>query len=332
MLVTRGAAANVVQYDRREAYLRAMEEPLPVPGTWRTLHGCKPATVLKLDGFAFAKVLVDPFGTAVGHLPVEIRGATVHPVGTVVGIWPIHWLRAAAAADIADVQEVYDAQACDVAPLAVPLAERFRGVSYKPLRRLLYTRWWGRLASRGWWAGTLDGAGRRIAGVSWRWSGKELLDPLMRPDFRPDWSAFIASRNALVMHAAIKALGGEVPQAHVDALWCDSGAAETLHALDPGGWKVKSSGDLRSYSIGRYVHGSRIGAAGFPSWKSVTVDELEAHGTSWGTATHRQWRNGVGPAESPDAVSDVRYVNMAAQQVEFPTWERALWTADGFQK
>lgn len=331
----RGSLRRAAALDRREAYLRALRAPVPIPGTWASGADLHWPALRECEGFVRASVYVDAFDDDLDlpSLPIGDRGSTYHPTGAFVGCWPIAWLREAEEEGHAQVVATWDAQVCEVAPLLAPLADRFDAIEHRELRKLVYTRWWGRLASQGWWTGELPAKPSPTPGdgywLSWRFEGEAPLSPRMGQDHRPDWAAYVCAHNARAVHALARRLApGSLALAHVDCLFTnDPDAAARAEELDPGGWRVDERGDLRVYASGVYRHGDKLAAQGFPAWQGLTAESLEAHaarGVPWGTALSRRWSSS--PSDDPGATSRPVVVSVESSPIVAPTWDRALWS------
>lgn len=286
-LVARGGAEVATEWDLREAYLGALDEPVPVPGSWRIARPSWPE-LADLEGVVTATVLVPPI-FEVPPLPI-IRGAeTVWPDGIVTGTWPIHWVREAVALGC-EVDSVAAAWTCSVRALLRPLHDRIKSIDDKRTRRAIYTRAWGRFAGLGHWRGVwhrleLPRRLRRVTRDRWAWRW-ERCEPSVADwpvDFRPDWSAWVASRTAIrVIRACATIPRGELVAAHIDALIVGGDWAPP----EPDRWKVKRTGPIRAYAVGTWDHAGDVTAQG---WQGKATSEglreaaergrMFAHGT-----------------------------------------------------
>lgn len=292
MWVARGSSERAVQLDLREAYLRGLEcttvwrhyAPVP-PGTaWGDVRG--------YDGVVTAVIGV-PLDWHAGPLPATHLGATIWPVGTVGGTWTIAALRGAEALGI-EVLLVADGLVGTVGATSLaPLARRVRSVAYAPLRRALYTRWWSRWCSEGWWRTVAPSERPRWRELEWT------CRPPWRSERRPDVSASVAAYGWLPLVGMIRTHGRHVVAAHVDAIFTE------LDGSDDDVCQRKSTGPGRWYSIGVWDHGGRLATAGCPPHIRTREERLRwasSGGTSAATTVGRQWYT-AGPGTDAAAAS-----------------------------
>ena len=306
MIVCRGGAQAATQYDRKQAFLAALYEPVPVPGThtavspvWRRLRAT--------EGFVRARVYVKPdsWEGKIPPLPLRRNGQNIYPTGTFFGCWTIPHLRLAEEMGV-EVLEVYEAIQCKVAPIHAEAAKRMSEVKSKALRKSLYTRYWGRMASQGGWRGTIgrpnDVAVSEVhkfrgSRLFWVWAGKDVDTSFDFPkDYMPDHSAYIASRNSIEMAIGLSAVDKyKTVAAHVDAIWVD-GEIELGSSF-----AVKGEGELRFYGVGTYNHAGKIAAQGVEG--DTDAEEVERHGSEM-VDTNREWHFGSRPGQDRTATSD----------------------------
>ena len=194
-----------------------------------------------------------------------------------------------------EVEQVHEAAvAVEKTDYYSACADRIESIADKTLRKLAYTRFWGRLARLGGWNGTIekpDGAeATRWRGSSlwWAWGGHGGMSTKCPPDYRPDHAAAIAGSNSCAMLATVRTVRpGALVAAHVDCLWIE-GTVPTL----AGAWKVKGRGPFRVYAPGVYVHGEALAASGRPTPPTGPEDvEAWAHtgpGGGWARKA-REW-------------------------------------------
>lgn len=271
-VVLRGGCDDGIEIDRVAAFLQGMRRPVPVNWiawpdvTWAELEG------IEDEGIARAAVYLDP-GAWAGRLPplpVRTSGGTIYPVGLVAGVWTLGLLRQAVSlgAVVLELEEVALAACENVHARAADVID---AVPHKGLRKLLYTRYWGRLAAVGGFDGSPEQREETDVRINhsllwWRWSGMTVGKD-GAPDYRPDQAAFIATSNHLEMNARIATIPPDgLIAAHVDALWIDGSIHEPG---EPGGWKEKARGPLRWYATGTYSHDDQgnLGDKGIPARK-----------------------------------------------------------------
>lgn len=315
----RGGATWGQEVDRTAAFLRALYDDVPVPGTFTAWPCSTWADVRACEGLIRAVVRVEP-SSYVAHvppLPVRTPLGTVHPVGTFRGAWTLPVLRAAEERGEVEVLRVEEAAVCVTEPIHADAAERMEAIHDPGLRKRVYTRYWGRLAATGGYEGNpepSEGATQREgSGLWWTWTGTDLHTAQAPHDYRPDHAAYVAGRNLAAMGEALHRIApGRVVGVHVDAIWLRGASPD----LGPG-WTTKGEGAIRWYGVGTYRIGERMGAQGFDG--ALTPDALDKWGRRIddGDGVYREWRDGRGPARHVDAVSD------PVEWVDLPEWPSA---------
>lgn len=287
--VIRGGGADVTAVDRSAAFLHGLRESVGLSWT----SGLKRWTNIRRGiGLVFATVRVA--SCDLPPLPVRRGGGTLYPFGRFAGVWTIAQLAAAEVTSDVEVEEVHEAAvAVESAPYYVPCANRIQHIDDKILRKLAYTRFWGRLARLGGWEGTPErpaGTADQWRGSSlwWTWTGHGGMSHKCPPDYRPDHAAAIAGQNSCAMLATVRTVpAGQLVAAHVDCLWID-GPVPTL----AGAWKVKGRGPFRAYAPGVYVHGDTLAASGrsVPPTTAADVESWARTGPGGGwAAKSRDW-------------------------------------------
>ncbi len=344
MVATRGGAAHATALDRKQAFLHALRAPMPIPGTWVGARGPSWSVLENLSGFVRATVVIPPhlYVGRLPPLPVRRRGVTIYPVGVVRGVWTIELLRDAIDHGSCELHTVHEAAICRTAPIHARAADRIAAIDGKGLRKRLYTRYWGRMASLGGWEGVLelpdgkinpeDEAGwRRWRGSKlwWTWNGRGGTDHRCPPDYRPDHSAFVASHNHLAVNQLARQIGQDaLVGAHVDCLWI-AGPTPSV----PDGWAIKGAGPLRFYGTGTYAHAGKLAAQGVPG--VLTPERLREHGAQMqtGGGLVRNWRNGSSPTTDPMAESDpVFHAPADVAPLPEPSIYTGCWTKNGWFK
>lgn len=312
-LIARGGADVATEWDLREAYLSALDEPVPVPGSWRRVDDPTWARVEQLDGVAVAVVEV-PY-MQLPPLPVATkRAGTLWPAGRIYGSWPLHWLRAAVELG-ATVERLDRVWSCRTACLLRPLHDRIKAIDDKRTRRAIYTRAWGRYAGLGHWRGWWDKAVRarpsgKVVEDVFLWTRVEPAPEDWPIDFRPDWAAWVASRTAIRVVRAVATLPDDrLVAAHIDAIvvaeegTCADGPNKPASGgpTPPGGawvppelhrWKLKRTGPIRAYATGTWTHDGVCTAQG---WTGTATPEGLADAAArgrmfaYGTRAARVW-------------------------------------------
>ncbi len=317
MIALRGGSPSAVQWDRQGAYLYAMDG-LDIPSAWSAGPRDWPS-LAKLQGACSAVVEVPD--AVVGPLPVRSVGFVTWPVGRMFGSWPIPWLRHAVETYGVRIVRIVDSVVGRSAFSLGPLFERFAAVKHAKLRKLLYTRWWARWASGGWWTGRRDpGPGQGLtskAGI--RWTAPPIP---ARERRRPEVSALVVARAALPVVDYLCQSGGKACLSHVDAVWVDSDASP------PGnGWARKGDGPLRVWGVGCYEHSGRVACQGAPSWYhgDALLQWLRRRaGGAPGTVLSREWVGGSMPADGPEVTSRALRMEVPRTGLELgyrPTWQ-----------
>jgi len=281
--VLRASAPFAVHIDRKKAYLAALREPMPVlglrhegkSGGFYTHDDRRWSKIRKLEGFVEAQVRIsgdpnDPAGLP--SLPVHATCGTIYPKGFVRGTWTIRAVREAedrGEVEVVSVEQFAYAPATE--PIFAELADLFEQLP-QPLQKRLYTRFWGKLGSRGGYVATksaepISGA-IPASGLWWAWEGIEPWSPKARPTYRPDIAAFVLDANQRAVFRDLRRLApGSVVATHVDAIWTtDLVGASTLIAEgsgQTGSWRSKRHGPIRFYGIGMYAHGDRLACSGY---------------------------------------------------------------------
>jgi hypothetical protein len=283
--VLRGGADHATHIDIHRAYLQALREPMPVLGVrdgekvggWAThdvgLEGWD--AIRDLHGFVDAVVRVR--GEGVGELPplpIHAPSGTLYATGLLRGVWSIDLVRDAEERDELDVVEVKQfMRALAVEPVFSDLADLFELLP-RVLGKRMYTRFWGKLGSRGGYIGRksrdpVEGA-VPAGGLWWTWQGVAPWDwKRVSRTYRPDIAATVLANNQRrVMAACRKLERGSVIATHVDAIWTSDTAGALRLATETaagsiGAWRCKRTGPLRYYGFGAYQHGERLVCSGY---------------------------------------------------------------------
>lgn len=353
IVLTRGAARECVHIDMRAAYLDAMSQPLPVwgevdgkkVGGWYTIEDAGWDQIRDKVGFVEAQVTVDPalgLELDIPPLPVRLGFCSAFPSGTFWGSWPIQMVREAEDRGEVVVNEVK--QWC-FAPLTMPLfAEIAKDFAGCKKGKLLYTRFWGKWASRGGFVGQRtdepEAGSVRSHGAWWSFDGVDSYSHEAPATYRPDLASLIAGYNHMQVMAAVRALKpGSVIALHVDAIWTtDVEGARALVESMENRWIVKQEGPGRFYGPGVYHHNSRIAASGYDevALGPLTPNNLEAWANSplnrdhRGTLQSRRWT--AAPAREAGATSEpvVLEAGDTHPPVQGPTVFDSCWTLRGW--
>jgi hypothetical protein len=351
--ITCASHPNLIHIDMRGAYLQAMREPLPVYGEgsdgkkmggYRTYMGARWDDLEDKVGFMEATVYVRPelFGPMdVPPLPIRHFSGSVHAVGIIRGAWPICMVQEAVEAGEVEVLKVH--QFC----WAEETQRLFDGIAadfqLNRAGKLLYTRFWGKWASRGGFEGVKtddppDGS-VRSHGLWWEHSGVEQLTHEAPPTYRPDLAAMIAGYNHRQVYRIVRKLKkGSIAALYVDAIWTsDIEGALKIVEEEEGEWSVKGQGEARFYGPGVYQHNDRMGAAGYDSsiHGELTPEKLAKWAGSpfhkgGNMVTNRIW-NGH-PNKDPDATSMPLRMNEdnCAPACPGPSVHSSIWTPSGW--
>jgi hypothetical protein len=352
--ITKAYHEDLIHIDMRGAYLEAMKRPLPVYGldpdtdkkmggyctfrnaTWEDLQG--------KTGFAEATVYVKPevFGPMdVPPLPIRHFSGGAHPVGFIRGAWPICMLEDAVEAGEVEVVKIHQfAWAPETMPLFEGIAADFQ---LSRQGKLLYTRFWGKWASKGGYSGHKtdnppDGS-VRSHGLWWEHTGVDGFDYEAPATYRPDLAAMIAGYNHQQIYRVVRRLKkGSIAALYVDAIWTsDIEGAEKIVEEEAGEWAVKARGPARFYGPGVYQHGDRMAAAGYDAaiHGELTPEKLQRWAASpmhkgGNLVTNRIW-NGH-PGRDPTATSIPMKTSMSEciPACTGPDVHSEIWTPSGW--
>ena len=293
MVHCRGGATNVIAWDREKAFLRALYEPMPIGG-WIAVKPQSVNAIRGMKGIIRATVSVEPslYDGKIPPLPVRIAGYTTYPTGKIRGTWTLDMFWDAVDSGY-QIDTVHELAVCRALPVHASAADRISEVKDKQLRKMLYTRYWGRLASLGGYEGYRDKRHdnpRRLIGsnLNWYYMGRSPAGYDCPPDYRPDHAAFISSANHLVMNKALRQYSANtVIATHVDCIWTDDMTTPPYESF-----REKHRGECRFYGVGCYRVGDNLAAQGYKG--ELTRERLE----TWGNALHetdgiyRQWYDG----------------------------------------
>jgi len=286
MFSERGQADRAWHYDRRRAYLRSFELPLPVARTERRLDGDTVARMLLaaadrdevIHGVAYAVMDTTDCPGPIGPLPAscevitrigdaELRTPrTVYPHHeAVTGCWPLPLLVLALRCG-ARIVEVIEGVTVEVAPYLAPLAELLdndldgvvKGSPAETALKSVYQRSWLKTKPGAWKSAVIQGKSIVLLPdvdleALWRKNKHWPLRTLMRPDL----SWYVSLWNVVAMQAAIQMTDSIVVAAHVDS----------LHTLEPlpdgivdpsgetlGAFRPINEGPARFYGPGQYAY------------------------------------------------------------------------------
>jgi len=334
MICAMGGAAHVVGWDREKAFLRALYEPMPAGG-WIAVQPRSVGATRGMRGLVRATLRVEPSRYA-GHippLPVRLSGYTVYPVGRVRGCWTLEMFFDAIDNGGYEIEEIHELCVCRAMPIHAKAADRIVAVKDKRLMKMLYTRYWGRLAATGGYEG-YDSSRypepKHLLGsrLSWYYMGKSPMGHDCPPDYRPDHAAFISSANHVVMNKALRQYGpNEVIGTHVDCIWTNN-----LSVAPYASFREKHSGEARFYGVGCYRVGDAMAAQGYSG--ALTPETLETWGSgiNGGNPVYREW-SGL-PQASADATSNppVHTTEILARDPvrNAPDIYSEIWTSKGW--
>jgi hypothetical protein len=358
IVVCKGSASNAAHIDIRSAYLSALFEDMPLLGRdgdgnnvggWWTWDDPAWKNVRKLFGLVEATVRVDRDAVLkwqIPPLPIHLPLGTVMATGRIRGVWTIDLVRDAEERGEIEVEKIH--QFCHTtqhAPVFAALAEDFAAMP-KTLGKRLYTRLWGKMASRGGFKAKrqefLEEGQIPSLGLAWRWDGVTWEGHKAPPTYRPDVAAFVVSHTYRKVLSTLRSLQpGSIAAVHVDAIWssdvtgCRSACPEEPQV---GEWKLVQEGPLRFYGTGIYNHGGKLGASGYDeaALGPLTPEKLEAWANHHSTPRrllllNREWT--ADPAISADAESVPLDLDLSDNlPVGGPEVTDDMWTPGGWIK
>jgi len=355
IVVCRGSSNHAMEIDRRGAYLEALMDEVPAigkgmdGGSWVTYPGARWKDIRSKMGFADVTVHVkrDVLGEhAIPPLPIPTIVGSIRPTGVLRGVWTMGALTDAEERGEVEIVEVHQwCAVLDSRPLFLELANDFEALP-KKLGKPLYTRFWGKLGSRGGFVGKKQGDvqdGQTLAaGLCWDFDGVQIESHEAPPHYRPDIAAFIADHNQRRVISAARRLDPKsIVAVHVDAIWTDDleGANRlVLDGAEVGAWEHRAAGPLRFYAAGVYNHDGRLGASGYDveTRGSLTPKTLESwiSGNAWRPdRLHMQGRlwnqDPAAVAESSSVSLDVE-MDLRVSPVEGPGLYDEVWTSHGW--
>lgn len=308
-----GGGSTVAHIDRNKAFLHEFRQPQPVKWWLSSPRDATPARVLRHDGLSHMEVEVFHDEATNDLPPVSVAvsgGRRSHPVGVFRGVFRIREIKEAVDRGEMVIRRVYWAAHCSTGRYMQPFVERVLSLP-KTLARLVYTRAWGKMCSRGAWLGRLAWKGNRgapLLGLRWVIDARPWWEPGAPPYYRPDIAAWITTGQHLRMVRAVRQTApGSLVAVHVDAMWTrDHSAALRMLSPDIGGWKLECLGECRYYAQGVYSvlggDGShKLGACGYQGDTSLlTVEGLQL------------WAEGLTPGRRQRAFSGRPGVSMGA--------------------
>ena len=359
IVVCKGSLPNAAHIDISSAYLAALLEPMPVLGRdedgnsvggWWTWDDPQWDDVRKMFGLVEATVRVDRdkvLGWQIPPLPIHLPIGTIMATGRIRGVWTIDLVREAEERGEVTVEKVH--QFCHAPvrePIFAAMAEDFSKMP-KALGKKLYTRFWGKMASRGGFKAErralLNEGEVPSLGLAWRWDGVTWEGHKAPPTYRPDVAAFVVGHTYRKVLEALRALQpGSVAAVHVDAIWSgDVKGAKALCSSQPGvgDWKLIHTGPLRFYGTGIYDHNGRLGASGYndETLGPLTPEGLRNWAENHSTArrlllVNRTWT--ADPALDPHAESTPLDLDLADElfPVGGPDVTDKAWTRGGWMK
>jgi len=357
--VMQGGASYATQIDVSKAYLHALQQPVPAMGVMNSeryggyvTHDDKRwERVRTRIGFVEATVRVNDSlcGThGLPPMPLHTSYGVIFPLGTIRGAWTIDQVKDAEERGEIVVVKVH--QFCFapiVQPLFAELADLFHALPV-PVQKRLYTRFWGKLGSRGGWTAIksdepLEGY-VPATGLWWGFDGVQLDSPHAPKAYRPDLAAFIsASNHRNVLSTARQLDPSSIVACHVDSIWTTDlvGAAKVCAAkTGAGSWRAKRTGELRFYGVGCYNHDGHVAASGYDSTIMGRISPQSVERWAQGGRTqHRRmllktriWD--ADPAVEADATSRPYLLEMDLRegQTEGPSVYDSCWTLGGWMR
>ncbi len=276
-VLCRASAVDVREYDLRAAYLRGLRCKMGVGKETKIAAGEAWDGLRDEVGIVEADVAVRT-DRQIPPLCVRRQGVTLWPLGAFRWVGPISTLRAAVEAGEAEVGHVYGGVfwRSRSYPLAA-LADTLDALEPKWLRKLLYTRIYGALASDGVRA-SMDASTPLDTEPVWEVTRP---DPTVPRVWRPDWAAEVAGLCLREVQASMRLLrpGCQVVSAHVDALWV-SGPQDDA-AFPPALYKIKGEGDYRGFAVGWFDHAGRVARAGVPEGADPQLVRKRVASATW---------------------------------------------------
>jgi len=357
--VLKGGAPHAVQIDVSKAYLHALRQPVPSMGVVNgdryggyVTHADKRWSKIRgRIGFVEATVRVNDSlcgSHGLPSMPLHTSYGVIFPLGSIRGAWTIAQVEDAERRGEIEVEKVH--QFCfapQTQPLFAELADLFHRLPV-PIQKRLYTRFWGKLGSRGGYVavksdepivGTIP-----ASGMWWAFDGVQFDSAHAPKTYRPDLASFISATNHRnVMATARRLAPDSIVACHVDSIWTSDtiGAARVCASMSGiGGWRKKRSGPLRFYGPGCYNHDGHVAASGYDS--SVLGRLSERSVEAWaegGRSQHRRlllktriWHGD--PATDLHAVSRPYLLDMdlRQQQTEGPSVYDPCWTMGGWMR
>lgn len=340
---TRAGAPDASHIDMRQAYMHGLTLDLPT-GDYLVIRG---ARGMKYRGFAHALASVKHTRTIdqMPPLPTRHLGRVVYPVGHVEGIWPIEYLNRLAEAGEITIEQVYN---CVVSPKwerrLLPVHDLIASIPTKAFRKAIYTRIWGKLASRGYWRGfrepgDYDAQYYPIGGLHWReydrFAGLAGFGP---ETYRPDWASVIVHGTLSRMVRAIRSLKPHsLIAAHIDSIMTsDNEGAEAL--VSDGRWKTLGRGSIRAFGHGiydcQYSNGEeKLGAMGLHD-KRLTRRAVK----EWATRRYKEDSTDLGvfrtwygnPISDSGAYSRACFLPETEVVLEPDPFDASQWTPGGY--
>lgn len=360
--VLRGSSPFAAHLDVHRAYLKALYDPLPVYGVyrgqkiggWYTHDDLRWPKIRHMTGFVEATVHVrGSIGLDLPPLPVHTMLGTIYPTGIIRGTWSIGQVVDAEERGEIEVREVHEfCYAPILEPIFSDLADLFEHLP-QPLGKHLYTRFWGKLGSRGGYVGIhsdkpIKGA-IPAAGLWWTYAGIETWSGKARPTYRPDLAAMVIAHNQRNVMSTVRRLKpGSVLATHVDAIWTSDtvGAAElSAENSGVGSWRVKNLGPIRLYGYGAYNHGDRLVCSGYDRMVhgDLTVEKLEAFVRMEGVNENcdrerrtlmrsRRWTSDPAFDEAAESVPlDIDMTGMNSRSPAYSVYNKE-WTVGGWHR
>lgn len=339
----RGGSGDASHIDMRQAYMHGLTLDLPV-GEWLAIKGSRG---MKYRGFAHALAHVKHTRRIdqMPPLPARHLGRVVYPVGHVEGIWPIEYLKRLEEAGEITIEQVFN---CVISPKwerrLLPVHDLIASIPTKAYRKAIYTRIWGKLASRGYWRGfrepgDYDGQYFPIGGLHWREYDRFQGLAGFGPDtYRPDWASVIVHGTLSRMVEAIRTLKADsLVAAHIDSIMTSDNEGAAALVAD-GRWKMLGRGVIRAFGHGiydcQYENGEeKLGAMGLRDkrltrkavreWAGRRYKESESD-----LAVFRTWYGN--PVSDGGAFSRACFLPESEVNLEPDPFDPNQWTPGGY--
>lgn len=320
-----GGGHDVTQIDIRSAYYTAMKQPFPL--RWSGARYVDESVIRQENAIIEATVSV-PNHERIGYIPplpiVANDGGILYPFGTIRGAWTSEHLRVAV--------DLYGCKIVQIHQCMVgSMDSEWLGRALDSLdgmdpivRKYLYTRAYGVMASRGGWTAQTMHPKEM---PTWQDAALDLFTPTRNVSYRPDIAALVTGRIHAELFRALSVLDcAKTVAVHVDAIWTSANDSAEWIANKTGAytwwpstwvdgtpytWAIKARGPVRYWHPGVYADGGE-GESEAPRG-SARVARVWALAPSW------ERRDAVSTA--PRAKQDIRREAVNGPVTHSPLWD-----------